>query len=120
MNRRLRKKKHLREFDYKGFEILCVFFPLLSESEVDDFLDEFLEYLEANDLGSGGCTSSERMEQFVTKCVPTRRKSNGKMHYKNVHCTDLDREKVKAWIESKVSLKTIIVLPLVGAWNEGK
>ncbi len=117
MNRRLRKKKHLGEFNYRGFEVVCEFFPLLSEGEVDDFLDDFIEFVEANDLGCGGSCSSSRMEQFITKYVPTRRKSNGKMHYKNEHCTDSDREKVKAWIESKVALKTIVVHPLVGAWN---
>lgn len=93
---------------------------MLSEGAVDDFLDDFIEFVESVNLGCGGSCSSSGMAQHLTKYVSTRRKSNGKMRYRDDHCTDLDREKVKKWIEARVSLKMIIVHPLEGAWYGGK
>ncbi|HUG94356.1 MAG TPA: 50S ribosome-binding protein YggL [Planctomycetaceae bacterium] len=52
MRKRLRKKKHLGEFQEFGVELSVVLRP---QTDFDSFLDDFLEHaVEANGLGFGG------------------------------------------------------------------
>lgn len=117
MNRRIRKKLHLGEFNHKGFEITCKFDPHFVDDKHAEFLDSYISFIESINLGTGGGANANDMGQFVTKHIPCRRKSNGKIHYKHESCTDEDREKVKTWFESKSFINDVVVGSLVGAWH---
>lgn len=61
MRKRLRKKKHLREFLQLGFSVECRIRPGLSGPEFDRFTDEFIvQAIEANALVFGGGSSPDR------------------------------------------------------------
>lgn len=62
MRKRLRKKKHLREFRVYGANIRI---ELREEARFDIWLDEFLEYIEANDCRVGGGGAGCRFKAFV-------------------------------------------------------
>jgi len=116
MNRRLRKKKHKGEFNYKGFEVTCKFEPELDEQGVDFFLDSFIEYVESVGLGCGGGLNTKDMGQHIARCAPCHRKRNGKIHYKSDHCTENDRQSIKKWLEDN-GAKQIVVGSLFPAWG---
>lgn len=119
MNRRTRKKKRIREFDCKGFDLEFVFPRSISVEESDEFVIAFIEFVESIDLGVGGGGDDTQMSWFVTKHLPGRRKRNGRLWYKHVDCTSMDQDRVKTWLEDKVPGIITTMGPLVGS-NSGK
>lgn len=117
MKRRLRKKLHHGEFDYKCFEVECEFSAPMELAAIEKLFDEFVEFAERGDLGIGGGFGPEKMCCYVTKSVPCHRKSDGKTHYKGSHCTDGDRAKVEEWIRSKLPVGKLTIGPLEGGWH---
>lgn len=116
MNKRLRKKKHKGEFNFLGFEATCVFRPVLQDDAVEEFLDRYIAFIEANNLGTGGGIDHLTMGQFITRCLPCRRKRNGKMQYRDDNATSEDRAKVVAWLEAQPEVSLAKGGDLVPAW----
>jgi uncharacterized protein YggL (DUF469 family) len=112
MNKRIRKKKHLGEFDYRGFEITCTF---VSPIDPEILMDQFIEFVELHDLGIGGGGDQNSMGFFVTKHIPGRRKPNGKRHYKHAHCDQRDQEILKEWLSRRPEILSVSIGRLIGA-----
>lgn len=115
MNRRQRKKKHVGEFDYKGFEFEVLFKTEKQDHELEKIVDDLISYVESIDLGVGGGANRTSIGFFATKHLPTRPNSIGKMYYKNAHCTDSDRNKVESWLRSRLPLDVVKVGLLVSS-----
>ena len=67
MNRRIRKKRRVGEFNWKGFEVEATFDPPLED--VDKFLDDYLVFCDAHNLLTGGGMKDTSFGQFVTSAV---------------------------------------------------
>jgi uncharacterized protein YggL (DUF469 family) len=67
MNRRLRKKKRVREFAEFGFSVEIVFVDGLSEEDADTFLDDWIiSAIEANGLLFGGGGDAKMCGGYVS------------------------------------------------------
>ncbi len=107
LKRRLRKKFHLGEFQEFGFEIFVKFKSDLNENEFDKFLDVFIDLIEENKLlFSGG--GKENWEGFVTSAS------------KFASPTDIDREKIKLWLEKREEVVGYNIGEFLDAWNDSK
>lgn len=115
MKKHLRKKKHKGEFNYKGFEISCNFEPELIRDQQDNFLDNFIDFVESVSLGICGGLSPKKMEQFVVKRDESR-KVRGELRFKEAHCTEVDRQLVLKWLTARSECKNIKIGPLIGSW----
>ncbi len=105
MRRRLRKKLRLAEFAQMGFTVKYQPEPVLAASVLEAFLDRFiLQAIEANDLHCGGGGGPEEWDFFV---CPNGRRS----------ATDVDRQRVRAWLESEPGVRNLRVGPLQDAWH---
>ena len=114
MKARLKKKRHLGKFDYKGFEINCKFTPPLSEEALDRLMNDFIDFIESVDLGCGGGADPLQMGQFITKYIQNKRGKNRSFH--GADCTETDKELVLNWLNS-YGIKEIEIGPLKGAWH---
>lgn len=104
MKKRLRKKLHVGEFTEWGFQA-C--FSMRSEYceqtpqgtwLSDNFLDEFLVFIESIDLGFGGCcTESFTVDGFITRL-------------QGIAVTEENRHEVKTWLEAHRQVKEITKL----------
>lgn len=117
MNKRLRKKKHKGEFNYKGFEVTCTFEPKLFDSDaVDRFLDEYIEFVESLELGTGGGIDEKQMGQHLCVMKGGRRQRNGQVRFGYGHATEEHRGKLYAWLSSKLFVTNLVIGPLQGSW----
>jgi len=66
LKKRLRKKNQLGEFQELGFEVAARFSPDLNETDLDKFIDDFIDEIETNKLLCGGGGDTEKWEGFVT------------------------------------------------------
>ena len=119
MNERTRKKKGRGEFDLKGFEVEFSFPSPLSLEEQNEFIDEFIGFVESISLGIGGGGDAQKMGFFVTKYVRGRRRRNGTFRHKHFDCTIDDQNLIEGWLQKKTSISQIYVGKLVGS-NSGR
>lgn len=115
MNRRIRKKRRIGEFNYKGFKVTCTFDPPLAD--VDRVLDEYIAFCEAHNLGTGGGMSDKTFEQFVTEIGRPRRLGGGRYWYPDVHATEADRALVWDYLSKLPGVQYLAVSGLIGAWS---
>lgn len=117
MKKRLRKKKHKGEFDWRGFQVDCTFDPPLSEEGVDTLLDAFIAFVESRNLGTSGGTGPDNASHYVMKWVPClqHRGFTGHLRYRHVHCTEDDRVAVEAWLKPRC--KTVLIGPLQSSYR---
>lgn len=115
MNRRVRKKKHVAEFNTLGFEVTCTFDPALVD--VDRFLDDWIAFAEANDLAIGGGMDDKQFGQFVTRVRRGRRIGANRFRWVDRHCTESDRSLVSEWLARHDNIKDITTSALRGAWS---
>jgi uncharacterized protein YggL (DUF469 family) len=111
MKKRLRKKFHKGEFNVRGFEFRATFTPPLPES--DEFLDSFIDFVEANDLGVGGSFESNKANAFVIGFKTV--KTHGRNKCVERDCNDRDREKVELWLTNNGAVA--IIGPLLSAYS---
>jgi hypothetical protein len=105
MKKRLRKKRHLKEFQELGFEISCRLRDNLTEEEFDKFIDDFIEKaIESHDLIFGGGGDSKSWEGFI--CHDKRYQ----------YPTEDDRKMIKDWLSSRNEVIDSSVSQLVDAW----
>jgi uncharacterized protein YggL (DUF469 family) len=106
MNRRLRKKKHLREYRQLGFSLACDFHPGLSDEGLDAFVDAFLEEaVVPRDLLFGG--SGNVAEWNGTIAAEGR--------YESV--SEENRAGVEAWLKARKEISAARVSPLWDLWH---
>ena len=104
MRKRLRKKRHLGEFQEFGFEVRIVWVDHLTEKQEDDAIDSFtLEAVEANRLYCGGGGRRGQWGVFATSA-------------KRPGATEEQRRAVEHWLSQCPAVKEFKVGPLVDAW----
>ncbi len=106
MRKRLRKKRHLGEFQELGFTVWWRMKSIPDESECLQFLGRFLEEaIEANGLsfGGGGGSDSDEGEGFVANM------GGGS-------ATDEHRAIVQEWLTQDPDVAECRVEPLPDAW----
>lgn len=113
MNRRIRKKRRVGEFNWKGFEVEATFDPPLQD--VDKFLDDYLAFCDAHNLLTGGGMKDTSFGQFVTKCGRGRHIGGNRWRYPDAHCTEADRSLVVDYF-AQFPQARVTVKPLKGAW----
>jgi uncharacterized protein YggL (DUF469 family) len=105
MKKRLRKKKHLGEFEELGFRVRFRLSPDLRDAERNRLLAEgwIREAIEANELCFGG-GGLEVWDGFVTLA-------------RGGSATEEHRRLVARWLEAQPAIVEHTVFPLVDAWH---
>ena len=104
MNRRLRKKKRVGEFQELGFEVTYRVPDDWSDERREEFLWQFLERaIEANDLEAAG--GGGNPWNFFVGSAQSR-----------VSATNAQREAVKGWLSHQSAVTLGEVGPLRDAW----
>ena len=106
LKRRLRKKFHVGEYQEFGFEVFVSFNPQLTEAEFDEFLDDFIDLVEANKLLFGGGGKEESWEGFITSAK------------KFASPMENDRQTIKVWLENRPEILETKVGEFRDAWND--
>ncbi len=102
-SRRLRKKLYLDEFAVSGFECACKIDVEIG-AEFDAFIDDFVDFLDSQNLIAGGGGSPADFAMFV-------------MSAKRYQSTsEADREAVKNWLSNHALVSTIVTGELVNAY----
>jgi uncharacterized protein YggL (DUF469 family) len=114
MNRRIRKKKMMGEFDWKGFLVRCTFEPPLQDQEANAFFDDYIAFCEQHGLMTGGGMTGATLGQFVTKSRRGRRIGRTSWRHAMMHCTDADRALVREYLAGRPETHTLEIKPLVG------
>jgi len=105
MRKRLRKKKHVGEFQELGFELSFDIPGDLSGDDRNALLDDFItDAIEANDLQFGGGGSGATWSGFA---VLDRQRGS---------TTEDQRQAVLKWLEDHPNVSNIMVGELVDAW----
>ncbi len=115
MNKRIRKKRHVGEFNTKGFEVTCTFDPPLPD--VDRVLDDYIAFCEANSLATGGGMSDKSFGQFITRVGRPRHIGGGRYRYPDVDATEADRALVWDYVSKLPTVQGPAVSELRGAWS---
>ena len=107
MRKRLRKKKHLGEFRQMGFSADCRLRAGLSDTQFDQFMDEFiLQAIEAQGLVFGGGGSPKQGWSGVV-CRDSRYAST----------TDADKTAVQHWLESRTEIESFRLSDFWDVWH---
>jgi hypothetical protein len=68
MNKRLRKKKRVREFKELGFELLGDLRPGISNDDIEAFVDRLIDIVAKRKLAfGGGAGRDDKLDGFVTR-----------------------------------------------------
>lgn len=68
MNKRLRKKKRVGEFNELGFEVLGDLRPGISDDDIEAFVDRLIDTVETRKLAfGGGAGRDDKLDGFVTR-----------------------------------------------------
>jgi len=104
MKRRLRKKKHVGEFQEFGFHVGFEFEADLTDDQRNALLERFLrEAIEANGLQFGGGGIGNAWTGFTAL--------NGRGS-----ATEHHRQAVEAWMRKQDPIRSSYVGPLIDAW----
>lgn len=102
IRKRLRKKRHIGEFQELGFDLSFRLSEHLGQVALDDFCDQFLaNAIEARGLLCGG-GGGQRWDLFVTRARSS--------------VSDQDREAVAGWLSESPYVNDVQVGPLIDAW----
>lgn len=118
MNKRLRKKKRLGEFDWQSFDVKVVYKAGMTMEASCRAEDEFLELIESMNLcGGGGCNTSG-FGLYLSKHIPGRRRPHsGYPTHREAHCTENDRRRIEMWLQTKPYVGTMTIGPLESGWH---
>ncbi len=101
-SRRLRKKLYVDEFAVEGFEFSCSV-STAKQSDYDKLLDDFVEFLEGNDLIAGAGAGSSSFDGFIMS------------DFRYQSATDDDRKLVNKWLSEHPLISNISIGVLVDA-----
>ena len=118
MKKRLRKKRHLKEFTELGFGFECEWIDqslgCLSD-EQEKLLYDFCDFCESNDWDCGGGVGCETFGMVVSKykrqCISQKQSTN--------NITLDERDKVFNWLIGVGLFKSVKITDLVDMWNAG-
>jgi len=108
MKKRIRKKLHLGEFREDGFIVKFKLLMVAPKSWKEDcpeweaFYDAFIDFVEENDLGFGGCCGIQ-WDGFVARL-------------RGRTCMEQHRDLVRAWLEAREDVSDIDISELIDAW----
>lgn len=105
LNRRQRKKHRLGEFRELGFSLAWQFHKPEDENFVDNFLDAFIEVVEARDLCFGGGFDSIGGDGFVCRL-------------KRGSATEADRFALVDWLSRHPAVATVQAGVFRDAWHD--
>lgn len=109
LKKRLRKKHHVAEFQELCFEIKVFLKENLSETEFDNFTDDFiLEAIEKNQLMFGGGGDAKYWDGFASSA----KKYNS--------LTDKQRENVGNWLKNREEVIEFEIGDFRDAWHGWK
>jgi len=111
----LRKKKHVGEFETKGFGFFCVVKEIERERWDEEFWDGLVEFLEAQHLYMGGGGSSQYWDVCIGKYVPLPRATKRGRH---ISCTDEDRLALAEWCDNHPYIEAYLIGSLQHDWDE--
>jgi len=103
MKKRLRKKKHIGEFQELGFEVDGDLRPGMERDDVGAFTDRFLAHIEARKLAFGGGIGGGDFGGFVAR-------------FGRGTATNDDRASVAAFLASDPDVTRHVVGELRDAW----
>lgn len=103
MKKRLRKKRHLGEFQEFGFEVQWRCETAMSEAECEQFWTEWITFVEARGLTFGGGNDMEKGSGFV--CRAGRGSA-----------TEQNRADVSDWFRAWANGVQVQIGPLEDAW----
>ena len=106
MNRRQRKKLRVGEFQELVFEIRVHFSRSLGCESYDLFLDDFIAFIESNDLVLGSVLYQLGMDE--TKAIVTGCGCNSP--------TEEDRQAILSWVKLRPEVSSAEAGDLVDAW----
>lgn len=66
MKKRLRKKRHIGEYQELGVSLFIGFSPKITDCEQNQFLDDLIDFIESIDLEFGGLTEKYTAEYYIT------------------------------------------------------
>jgi len=95
-SRRLRKKLYMDEFSILGFGFTCEL-AFENEAELDSFFDEFISFVESNDLHIAGGSDDESFDGFIT--------SIGRYE----SATEEDRTAVQNWLTAQEKVSEVVI-----------
>jgi uncharacterized protein YggL (DUF469 family) len=118
MKKRLRKKRHLKEFSEFGFGFECEWkdsnLESLSDSQ-EAILYSFVDFCELNGWDCGGGGDTKTFGMVVTKYKHTIKSQK----QANDSVTLEERDKVFDWLINTNIFKSIKITDLVDMWNAG-
>ena len=103
MNKRLRRKKRVGEFQELGFELNCKVDIPPDSPEFDMWCDDFIEMIESHGLICGGGGLPSDWEVFVSR------------HKGSV--TEEEKTSISNWLERNKHITDSEVKDLEDAWN---
>lgn len=100
MKKRLRKKRHMGEFQELGFEVVIS----LIDKSLDSFLDSWVvDAIDKHGLNCGGGGTAEKYEFIVCR--------------HNGTCSDHDKELIEIWLKGNKTVTSFTVGPFIDMWN---
>jgi uncharacterized protein YggL (DUF469 family) len=108
MKKRLRKKRHLGEFQERGFEVRFLLAPATEDATVlDRFVDEYIAFVEGRHYMTGGGFGPPPHEsgQYLARW---RRWTD---------MTEADRAAVEQWFAAHPLVTSVTVGPLQSSWS---
>lgn len=105
LKKRLRKKKHLGEFQEFGFEVTVNFDKGFNKNKFDKFRHDFIFEIEKNKLLCGGGGDYKIWEVFII----SKRKFTSP--------TNDNRKDLKIWLENYPVVESFKIGELKDAWN---
>jgi uncharacterized protein len=102
MNKRLRRKKRVREFQELGVDLSCCVDLDSGSLEFDIWCDDFVQMIESLDLMCGGGGISGNWSVFVAK------------HKGSV--TEENRKSISNWLENNKHVKDFEVSGFIDCW----
>lgn len=103
MNKRLRRKKHVGEFQELGFELNCKVDLKPDDPEFDNWCDDFIAMIESHELICGGGGLPSEWGVFVSR------------HKGSV--TEKERCAISDWLKENKHVMEFEVKDLEDAWN---
>ena len=109
MNKRLRKKKHLKEFQELGFEFSCR--SLYDEKESNIFFDALYDLIDSRglEMGGGGHLVTPECEEWYFGGFITRYRGS---------VTEEDRLAVLDFLQKQAKLHDVKIEALRDAWYD--
>jgi len=104
LRKRLRKKKHIGEFQELGFQVEWRWSQPLDVDAFEQFWERFLALIEAKGLTFGGGSDAEHGSGFICSARPGS-------------AEEQDRSEVKAWLLEQPHIAQVDVGPLEDAWH---